>query len=71
MHVSVPELEKAFNLPDDDFKKTYGRAKPSIDAEMIFSCKAGGRAARAANLIKTLGFIKYEHIQTTTMVQHV
>lgn len=58
LHVLVPELEKAFNLPDEDFKKLYGRQKPPIDAEMIFSCKAGGRAARAAILVKTLGFAK-------------
>ncbi|EDW16921.1 rhodanese domain-containing protein CG4456 [Drosophila mojavensis] len=56
INIPLPELEKAFNLPDEEFKKCYGREKPPIDAEMIFSCKAGGRAARAAILVKTLGF---------------
>jgi len=55
----VAELEKALNLPDEDFAETYGREKPAIDAVLIFSCKAGGRAARAANLANTLGFTKY------------
>ncbi|EDV94625.1 rhodanese domain-containing protein CG4456 [Drosophila grimshawi] len=56
INIPLPDLEKALNLPDGDFKTSYGRAKPSTDAVMIFSCKAGGRAARAANLAKTLGF---------------
>jgi len=55
----VAELEKALNLPDEAFAETYGREKPAIDAVLIFSCKAGGRAARAANLANTLGFTKY------------
>ncbi|XP_030556307.1 rhodanese domain-containing protein CG4456 [Drosophila novamexicana] len=56
INIPLPDLEKAFNLPDKDFEKSYGRVKPPIDAVLIFSCKAGGRAARAANLAKTLGF---------------
>lgn len=54
----MSELEKALNLPEEDFAQTYGRVKPAVDAVLIFSCKAGGRAARAANLASTLGFTK-------------
>ncbi|SPP80380.1 rhodanese domain-containing protein CG4456 [Drosophila guanche] len=56
INIPLPELENALNLPDDAFTKTYGRPKPAIDAVMIFSCKAGGRAARASNMARTLGF---------------
>ncbi|XP_017041179.1 rhodanese domain-containing protein CG4456 [Drosophila ficusphila] len=56
INIPLADLEKALNLPDVDFAQTYGREKPAIDAVLIFSCKAGGRAARAANLASTLGF---------------
>ncbi|XP_060645285.1 rhodanese domain-containing protein CG4456 [Drosophila nasuta] len=56
INIPMPDLENALNLSDADFESSYGRAKPSTDAVVIFSCKAGGRAARAANLAKTLGF---------------
>ncbi|KAH8382702.1 hypothetical protein KR009_004871 [Drosophila setifemur] len=56
INIPLPELENALNMPDEAFAKAYGREKPAIDAVMIFSCKAGGRAARAANLASTLGF---------------
>ncbi|ALC45468.1 CG12279 [Drosophila busckii] len=56
INIPLADLEAAFNLPDADFAKSFGRAKPATDAVVVFSCKAGGRAARAANLAKTLGF---------------
>ncbi|XP_017037906.1 rhodanese domain-containing protein CG4456 [Drosophila kikkawai] len=56
INIPLPELEKALNLPNEEFTKAYGREKPSPDAVLIFSCKAGGRAARAANLAGTLGY---------------
>lgn len=56
INIPLPDLEKALNLPGEDFEKSYGRAKPPTDAVIIFSCKAGGRAARAANQAKSLGF---------------
>lgn len=56
INIPLPDLERALNLPDELFFKTYGRSKPPIDAVMIFSCKAGGRAKRAAILAKGLGF---------------
>ncbi|EDV42219.1 uncharacterized protein Dana_GF17119 [Drosophila ananassae] len=57
INIPLPDLERALNMPDDLFTKAYGRDKPAIDAVLIFSCKAGGRAARAANLASTLGFV--------------
>ncbi|KAH8408017.1 hypothetical protein KR222_011104 [Zaprionus bogoriensis] len=56
INIPLPDLERALNLPDALFQKTYGRSKPATDAVIIFSCKAGGRAARAAVLAKNLGF---------------
>lgn len=54
----MPELESALNLADELFLKTYGRNKPTPDAVVIFSCKAGGRAQRAAVLAKSLGYAR-------------
>lgn len=45
-------------LSDAEFNEKYGRAKPSVEAEVIFSCKMGGRANKAAEVATTLGFEK-------------
>ncbi|XP_030370751.1 rhodanese domain-containing protein CG4456 [Scaptodrosophila lebanonensis] len=56
INIPLPELEDALKLSDAQFKTNFGRSKPAPDAKIIFSCKAGGRAARAANTAKTIGF---------------
>ncbi|XP_017103637.3 rhodanese domain-containing protein CG4456 [Drosophila bipectinata] len=57
INIPLAALEKALNLPEEEFTKAYGRDKPAKEAVVIFSCKAGGRAARAANSARTLGFV--------------
>lgn len=52
----VGTLEETLKLPDDEFKARFGRDKPASDAEIIFSCKMGGRATKAAEVAVTLGF---------------
>lgn len=49
-------LEETLKLPDDEFKTRFGRDKPAIDTEIIFSCKLGGRASKAAEVAIDLGF---------------
>lgn len=43
-------------LSDDAFKSKYDASKPGKDAEIIFSCKAGGRSLKALRLALELGY---------------
>lgn len=54
----VGTLEETLKLPEDVFKSTFGRDKPSNEAEIIFSCKLGSRATKAAEVAETLGYTK-------------
>lgn len=51
-------LEETLKLSDDEFKARFDRDKPTNDTEIIFSCKLGGRAAKAAEVAISLGFEK-------------
>lgn len=55
---TVPELEAALNMNDNDFKTNFNRPKPAQDTELIFHCMAGGRAKRCADVAQGLGFSK-------------
>jgi rhodanese-related sulfurtransferase len=52
----VPTLEDALKLSDAEFKEKFGRDKPTADQEVVFHCKMGGRAGRAADTATNLGF---------------
>lgn len=52
------QLEENLKLSADEFRAKFGRDKPTVAAEVIFSCKMGGRAAKAADVAATLGFEK-------------
>ncbi|CAD7080637.1 unnamed protein product [Hermetia illucens] len=54
--IPLPKLEEALRSSNDAFKKTYNREKPSNDAVIIFHCKLGGRAQKATDVAKSLGF---------------
>lgn len=49
-------LEETLKLSADDFKSRFGRDKPADDTEIIFSCRLGGRAAKASEVASELGF---------------
>lgn len=49
-------LEETLKLSDAEFKERFGRDKPADEAEIIFSCKLGGRATKAAEIAIGLGF---------------
>lgn len=53
------KVEEALLTSPDDFKAKYQHEKPSNDQEVIFSCKLGGRAQKAADKATSLGFKKY------------
>lgn len=52
----MPTLEEALKLSDAEFKAKYGRDKPKADQEVVFHCKMGGRAGRAAESAMGLGY---------------
>jgi len=54
----VSTVEKNLQLNDAEFKAKYGRDKPSSDTELIFHCKMGGRAGKAADAAIKLGYTK-------------
>lgn len=47
------------NLPEDDFKKRYGRHKPTKDTKIIFSCRSGKRSGMVQEAVQKLGYNKY------------
>lgn len=55
---AVADVTNALNLEDDEFKGKYGRTKPSNTSEVIFSCRSGMRAGKAAVAAAGLGFEK-------------
>jgi rhodanese-related sulfurtransferase len=48
--------EGAFEKSEQEFQDLYGFAKPSLDETIVFSCKAGVRAMKAANFAANSGY---------------
>lgn len=55
---AVGTVPDALNLTDESFKGKYGRDKPTQTSEIIFSCKLGMRAGKAAVAAAGLGYGK-------------
>ncbi|XP_063700159.1 rhodanese domain-containing protein CG4456 isoform X2 [Culicoides brevitarsis] len=56
INIPLATVETEFKLSADMFKQKYSRDKPTEDTEVIFSCLKGGRAQKAADAAKALGF---------------
>jgi rhodanese-related sulfurtransferase len=52
----VSQVGIALTSSSDEFKTKYQHDKPSTDQEIIFHCKLGGRAQKAADEAVALGF---------------
>jgi rhodanese-related sulfurtransferase len=52
----VPTLEETLKLSEEDFKARFGRDKPTINDELVFHCRMGGRAQKGADLAFSLGY---------------
>lgn len=48
--------EGAFAMPEKEFQKKYGIAKPLPDERLVFSCKSGMRAGMAADIAAKAGY---------------
>jgi rhodanese-related sulfurtransferase len=55
-HLPLHELEEAFSLSSQDFKKKYGFEKPSKKKLIIVYCRTGGRSSIAASLLLQEGY---------------
>lgn len=56
--LTVSMVEEELKLSEEDFLSKYERKKPMADDEIIFHCKMGGRAGKAADVAVALGFQK-------------
>lgn len=56
VNVPLADLEAEFSLSDSDFQAKFGMAKPGKEAEIITSCKMGGRASRGKDTLLKMGY---------------
>ncbi|CAO1305562.1 unnamed protein product [Diamesa hyperborea] len=56
VNIPLSTVEDSLKLSAADFKSKFQREKPSPDTEVIFHCKMGGRAGKAADTAAQLGF---------------
>ena len=52
----MPELSDALELSEDNFTEKYGNTKPKPNDKIATHCMMGGRAGKAADALKTMGF---------------
>lgn len=55
---TVATVAEALKSSADDFMAKFGRDKPASEQEIVFHCKLGGRAQKAADQAFALGFKK-------------
>ena len=52
----MPELSDALELSEDKFTEKYGNNKPKPNDKIATHCMMGGRAGKAADALKQMGF---------------
>ena len=52
----VPELTKAFEMSEEGFEQEFGITKPGKGDKIATHCIMGGRAGKAAEALKNMGF---------------
>ncbi|XP_076332037.1 rhodanese domain-containing protein CG4456-like [Tachypleus tridentatus] len=59
LNIPLAEIEDAFHLPPNEFKKKYGSFQPSkTDENVIITCRSGRRAADAIQKLEKLAYNK-------------
>lgn len=56
INLPIKTQPDAIFLPEEEFEDRFGFAKPPIDAEVVFYCKAGVRSSAAAQLAQQQGY---------------
>ena len=51
-------IDGCFRLDEQEFKTAFGFDKPTMDETLVFSCAAGIRATRAAEIALGVGYTK-------------
>ena len=54
---SVPDLANTLELEEEEFKKKFGISKPQKNQIIGSHCMMGGRAGKAADALKEMGFV--------------
>lgn len=57
-------VSNELNLSNEEFEKKYGKVKPSLDTQIITSCRLGGRSAKVQAELQNAGYKKYIVIMT-------
>ena len=58
--LAVDELCNAFKLDANAFEAKYGFLKPGTDAVIVTQCMIGGRATKAATILREMGYCKVD-----------
>ncbi|VDP93410.1 unnamed protein product [Echinostoma caproni] len=57
VNIPLGDVEEAFLMSDEEFKKTYHIPKPKkSDGNLVFSCRSGVRSMRALKTVENLGY---------------
>lgn len=54
--LAVVELESAMGMAEDAFEAKYGLKKPTKTTPIVTHCTKGGRARKAGDLLKSIGY---------------
>ena len=56
INIPLPKLRKAFEMCEECFKQEFGITKPGKQDKIATHCMMGGRAGKAAEALKNMGF---------------
>ncbi|KAF2010331.1 Rhodanese-like protein [Aaosphaeria arxii CBS 175.79] len=57
LNIPIASQPDSLLLPAEEFEDRYGFAKPPLDKEIVFFCKAGVRSSAAAQIAKQGGYL--------------
>ena len=57
---AVDELNNAFKLDANSFEAKYSFPKPDTDAVLVTQCQLGGRAGKAAAILREMGYTRVD-----------
>lgn len=55
-NILVSDISSGLNLEGSDFESKYGFSKPAKTDPLVTQCKMGGRAGKAAEALREMGF---------------
>ncbi|THD18784.1 Heat shock protein 67B2 [Fasciola hepatica] len=60
INIPLGDVEQAFRMDDEEFRKTYHVAKPKpTDRNLVFNCRSGVRSLQALKTVELLGYKRY------------